>query len=436
MARTEAGTRSGHVAIVTSNFAPEATSTGRTVAEFAEFLAQSGIRVVVATSMPYYPQWRIWPEYRRRLWHTDRRERLTVRRSWHFVRPRPSTLTRILHEMTLSLLACLNVVRAVRAADTVYVVSPALSFAFLGSIVARALGVRSVLVVKDVMPDAAVELGMLRNRTMIRISRLLARRCYALAHEIHVLGEGMGRRVGRDTADAGKIRIVPDTFDMEELAPVEEVVNEFRRRFVPPGVFAVVHTGNMGKKQDLFVLLRAARLLKHDRSVHFFVFGDGAVKEEFLRLRAEWGLDKVSHHPLQERRMLGHMLSGADVLLVSQLPEVVDIVVPSKLITAMGAGAMIVAACASGSETARHVLTSRGGIVIPPSDAEALVDAISRVRSGHVDTASCREQARAYALRHFERQAVYGPIAREHGDRGSVTTAEMSQASLGAPVGD
>src|SRR3989454_2808998 len=54
--------------------------------------------------------------------------------------------------------------------------------------------------------------------------------------------------------------------------------------------------------------------------------------------------ENVSHHPLQERSLLSHVLSGADVVLVSQLAEVVDIVVPSKLVTAMGAGAMIVAA--------------------------------------------------------------------------------------------
>lgn len=428
---------SGHVAILTSNFAPEQTSTGRTVTEFAEFLAHSGLPVVVATSMPYYPQWRIWPEYAGRLWRTERNGRLTVLRSWHFVRPRPSTLTRLLHESTLSLMGLANMVRAIRGSRVVYVVSPALSFALVGLVVARLFGVRRVLIVKDVMPDAAVELGMLRNRAMIAVSRMMARSAYALADEIHTLGDGMRRRIARDTAQPGKIRIVPDTIDAAELADVPGPENEFRRRFVPDGTFAVLHTGNMGKKQDLFLVLRAARRLQDDRSVHFFVVGDGAVKDDFLRMRAEWKLENVSHHPLQDRWMLRHMLSGADAVLVSQLPEVVDIVVPSKLVTAMGAGAMVIAACPAESETAKLVGESGGGMVIAPSDDVALADAIERIRSGRVDVAGCRQRARAYGLRRFERSALYGPIAREfldvpaHGARDVVAAPPAREPAVG-----
>jgi hypothetical protein len=129
----------------------------------------------------------------------------------------------------------------------------------------------------------------------------------------------------------------------------------------------------MGEKQDLHLLLRAARRLKDNANIHFYVFGDGAVKREFLRVRDDWGLANVSHFPLQERSLLPHMLYGADICLVTQLPEVVDIVVPSKLITAMGAGAMIVAACAEQSETASLLRASGGGIVVPASDDQAVM---------------------------------------------------------------
>jgi colanic acid biosynthesis glycosyl transferase WcaI len=405
------GKQRGHVAVVTSNFWPEPTGTSQTVTEFAEYLARHGIPVEVATSMPYYPEWRIRPAYRRALWRTERRDGIRIRRSWHFVRPRPTTITRILHEATLSLLALPNMVRVLRGARRAYIVSPALSYALTAAAVARLLRVRFTLVVKDVMPDAAVELGMMTNPIMVGASRRMARAAYGLADEIHTLGEGMRRRIAREADDPEKIHIVPDTIDPGELEPVSREVNEFRQRFVPDGTFAVLHTGNMGKKQDLFLLLRAAERLRHDRSVHFYVFGDGAVRDDFLSARDARGLDNVSHYPLQERRMLRHMLSGADAVLVSQLPEVVDIVVPSKLLTALAAGAMIVAACAPDSETARLVDRSGGGVRTPAGDDEALARAIADIRAGSVDAAACREAARAFATETFGRDAVYGPIA-------------------------
>jgi colanic acid biosynthesis glycosyl transferase WcaI len=406
--------RQAHVAVISSNFWPEPTGTSQTVWEFTEYLSKQGVPVRVATSMPYYPQWRIWPSYRGRLWQIEHRERIEIRRSWHYVSPRPSTLTRLLHEATLALLAVPNLWSVLRRAEVAYIVSPALSYAFAAMLMARLLGVRRVLVVKDVMPDAAVELGMLRNRLVIALSRFLASCVYRWAHEIHTLGEGMRRRIARDHRLLAKIRIVPDTIDGTELAPVDPGANQFRSRFVPSGTFAVVHTGNMGKKQDLELLLRAARRLKGEGGVHFYVFGDGAVKDEFLARRREWDLGNVSHYPLQERWMVPHMLSGADILLISQLPEVVDIVVPSKLIAALGAGAMVVAACAVDSEAARLIRANDGGVWVPASDDAALVDAIERVRGGAVDVAGCRRRAREFALRAFDRAAVYGPIARQY----------------------
>src|SRR5207237_7399693 len=127
------------------------------------------------------------------------------------------------------------------------------------------------------------------------------------------------------------------------------------------------------------------------------VFGDGAVKEHFLRCCEAWRLRNVTHLPFQDRGFLPHMLHGAHVLLLSQRPEAVDIVVPSKLMTAMGAGAMIVAACSARSETANILASSGGGIVIPASDETALIQAIDRIMSGEEDVARHRQKVRWYA---------------------------------------
>ena len=400
------------VAIISSNFWPEPTGISQTTGEFASFLAVQGYQVAVATAMPYYPEWQIRPGYRGRLWMREDIEGVHVCRAWHLVSPRPSTLTRLLHEVTLCAFLIPQMVRVVRRAAVVYVVSPDLSVSVLGLWVARVLGRPRVLVVKDVMPDAAVDLGMMRNSTLIAASRWLARRAYTSATTIHTLGAGM-RRLIAALSPGRPIQIVPDTVDADELAPPPLAENLFRARFVPPGTFAVVHTGNMGKKQDLDLLLRAADQVRHDRTIQFYVFGDGAVREEFLRRRDELQLANVAHHPLQERSLLPHMLAGADVLLVSQLAEVGDLVVPSKLITAMAAGAMVVAACSADSETAHLVDESGGGIRIEASDATALARTIGRLRRGEVGGREYRMKARAYAIERFDRNAVYGCVLEE-----------------------
>jgi len=294
--------------------------------------------------------------------------------------------------------------------DVAFVVSPDLSHAFIASLVARAMRVRLILVVQDIMPDAAIEMGMLSNRGVIFVSKWFAKTVYSLAGRIFTLSEGMKRRIERYPEALSKTEVVPNTIDDKELEPRPGQGREFRSRYVPKGGLSVLHTGNMGAKQDLQLLLRTARRLIDRPNIHFYVFGDGAAKEDFLRTRDEWKLTNVSHFPLQERSFLPHMLYGADICLVSQLPEVLDVVVPSKLITAMGAGAMIFAACSPGSETAMLIRDSEGGILIPASDDGAFASAVLGVSHGAVNVGEHRKRARDFALKHFSREAVYGPV--------------------------
>jgi colanic acid biosynthesis glycosyl transferase WcaI len=398
-------------ALITSNFWPERTGIGQVTTELAQYLSENGIEVRVATAMPYYPEWRIYPEYRGLLGMSEKLGDITVYRAWHHSRPAPGSVGRLAHEASLCSFSIPQIVRALRHADVTYIVSPDLSLAFTASVIARAMRVRRVVMVQDVMPDAAVELGMLRGGSTIRLAQWMARTIYDTADEIVTLGEGMRERIQRYTTHGEKISLLPNTVDGAELAPRPGLGRSFRDRFVAEGTFAVVHAGNMGRKQDLDLLLRTAELLREETDVHFYVFGDGAVKEEFLRRRDAARLDNVSCFPFQPREMLPHMLYGADALLVSQLPEVIDTVVPSKLVTAMGAGAMIVAACAPNSETARLVRRSAGGLVVPASDAGALAEVILALRNGEIDASVYRDAARAYCLAHFERSATYGPHA-------------------------
>jgi len=397
-------------AIITSNYWPEKTGIGQVTTEFAEFLAAGGVDVRVATAMPYYPEWSIYPSYRRAIWRTERRNEVLIHRAAHYASRNPGTFGRILHEATLCLLSLPNMIRVLRGADAAFVVSPDLSHAFVACLVARLMGVRIILVVQDVMPDAAVEMGLISNKLVIWVSAWLAAKTYELAATITTLSEGMKQRIARRTGNAAKIEVVPNTIDSDELEARPNQGEPFRERFVPKDTISVLHTGNMGEKQDLHLLLRAARRLKDNANIHFYVFGDGAVKREFLRIRDDWGLANVSHFPLQERSLLPHMLYGADICLVTQLPEVVDIVVPSKLITAMGAGAMIVAACAEQSETASLLRASGGGIVVPASDDQAVCDAIIKISLGGVDIPRHRQLVRQFAYEHFSRDVVYRPI--------------------------
>ena len=89
------------VTIISSNYWPERTGIGQVTTEFAEYLAASGMDVRVATAMPYYPEWSVYPAYKNSLWRTERKNGVLIARAAHYATPDPTTARRILHELTL-----------------------------------------------------------------------------------------------------------------------------------------------------------------------------------------------------------------------------------------------------------------------------------------------------------------------------------------------
>ncbi len=74
-----------------------------------------------------------------------------------------------------------NMIRVAGDADVAYIMRPDLCFALLATLVARLRRIPAVLIVQDVMPDAAVELGLLRHDGLVALLRHLVRWMYAEA---------------------------------------------------------------------------------------------------------------------------------------------------------------------------------------------------------------------------------------------------------------
>src|SRR5260370_11443451 len=91
-------------------------------------------------------------------------------------------------------------------------------------------------------------------------------------------------------------------------------------------------------------------------------------------------MQNITQLPLQPVETLAEMYSAADVLLLNQKATIEDAVIPSKLLTYMAAGRMVLAAASERSEAARLIGNAQCGLRISAEDPKALVDAVSWAR--------------------------------------------------------
>jgi glycosyltransferase involved in cell wall biosynthesis len=147
-----------------------------------------------------------------------------------------------------------------------------------------------------------------------------------------------------------------------------------------PTDFVCLHAGNMGQKQGLDNLLRAANLVKDDR-VKVVLVGDGNDRSRLVESARRLELRNVSFFEVQEASSFDAMLRAADVLLVNQRRNVTEMALPSKLTSFFAAGRPIIAAVDANSNAAHEITTAGAGMLVPPDDPRALITAVNELRA-------------------------------------------------------
>src|SRR5665213_2601365 len=162
------------ILLIGLNYAPEVVGIGPYTTELAEHFAARGNEVSVLTSFPYYPHWRIDSAYRRkRPFLVERINGVRIVRS-PILLPGTmhSTFRRILFDSSSAVTSLMASAR-IGAVDVVICVSPPLQLGVTAWLIARSRGARLVLHLQDLVPDAAVSMGMMQEGRATRLARRL-----------------------------------------------------------------------------------------------------------------------------------------------------------------------------------------------------------------------------------------------------------------------
>jgi GMC oxidoreductase len=124
------------ILVLTINYWPEQTGISAILTRRCEYLASVGHKVTVCTGMPYYPEWRIHPNYTGKLFSSEERNGVTILRSWMWVRNVVTSAKRVLFEA--SFLAS-SLLRAMynRKPELLLVISPPLGLGLSAVILSR-----------------------------------------------------------------------------------------------------------------------------------------------------------------------------------------------------------------------------------------------------------------------------------------------------------
>lgn len=389
-----------HALVVGINYAPEPTGIAPYTTGMADHLARHAGSVTVLTGVPHYPHWTLSPDDRRMF---RSRSSLgtghpTIRRLRHYVPSRQTALTRGWYEA--SFWANAVTWRAPRRPDLVLAVTPSLGGAVAGAQLAARHGARFVVVVQDLMAKAASQSGISGGSRAARATGLLERYALTRADRVAVVSDAFRDQVAEYGVAPGRIVSLPNWTHIEPQ-PVSRTAARARLGW-PADEFVVVHTGNIGLKQDLGNMVQAARLCPTAR---FVIVGDGSQRSAVAALAGD--LPNLFFVPPLPNDLYPASLAAADLLVVNERPGVGDMSLPSKLTSYLAAGRPVLAAVESTGATGRELRRTNGAArIIPPGSPGAFAAAVGALRDDPALRERMGDVGRVYARTHLSREAA------------------------------
>jgi glycosyltransferase involved in cell wall biosynthesis len=282
--------------------------------------------------------------------------------------------------------------------DAIVWYAPSIFLGLLVGVLKRSADCRSYLILRDIFPEWAVDMGLLRRGLIYRFFKLVERYQYWVADTIGVQSpsnlpylEEWGRRPGR------RLEVLQNW-----LAPAPNIGSTID--IAATSLFGrtiLVYAGNMGVAQGMDIFLDLAERLINRRDIGFIFVGRGSEVTRLQTSAKKRALDNVVFHDEIDPSEIPGLLAQCHIGLLALAPDHKTHNVPGKFLTYMQAGLPVLARINAGSDLADLIEREGVGSLY----VGASLDSLQSLAEELVDDSARRElmssQGRTLAKRLF-----------------------------------
>ena len=377
--------------------------------ELARHWVRLGHDVTVLTGFPNHPTGFVPVEWRPRLRNRVYRETvegIKVVRTWLLPYPNRKAYERMLNYSSFCVSAALRGL-GVERPDVVIATSPQLLVGPAGWWIARWKKVPFVFEVRDLWPESLVAVGVgQENSALHRALASVAGFMYWNSAKIVVVTPAFKEHLIRYwKVPAEKIAVVENGVETDLFAP-EIAEAGLREQLGITGRFVACYVGTMGLAHGLDTLIEAAGQLQRTRpEALFLLVGEGADKERIRGLAASRGLQNLLFVDQQPRERIPAFINASDVCLVLlKKTELFKTVIPTKMLEFLSCAKPVILGV--DGQARQLVEEARGGIVIEPENADALVQAVERLAASPREREEMGRNGRAYIAGKYSRSST------------------------------
>lgn len=269
----------------------------------------------------------------------------------------------------------------------------------LPGLIAKYLGGRKLIFeTRDLWPEGAIELGIIKNHLVKRVAYWFEKRCYKAASFIITLSPGMTQnirqRMGlKNVADVSNAANI----DLFSTPSPRSISNLLSKSYA-------IYTGNIGMVNNSYWLYNAAKALKERGrdDIKIVLVGEGQQREELEERAIEEEVFNFIRLGLMSKKDLVSYIQNA---LVSLVPlkgtPVLDTSSPNKFFESLAAGVPIIQNTQGWMKD--FLLDHEVGFTLNPDDPEELADKLVWVKDHSSEVTDMGIRAKVIARELFDK---------------------------------
>ena len=290
--------------------------------------------------------------------------------------------------------------RLVGSQDVSVVYSPPLTLGLAAYLIKKRKWTPFIFNVQDLFPQNAIDLGALKQPSLIKFFEWMEKFIYQKANHITVHSAGNRDYVQSMGINPNKVSVIHNWVDLDEYK-IDGIPNPLREKDEFKGKLIIFFGGVMGYAQDLETVVECANILKDHKQIIFLLLGDGAEKKTLLRKSQSLGLNNIEFLPFVSKEEYPFWVHVADVGLVTLKRSMKTPVVPSKILGYMAAGKPILASLNPESDGIRILEEAHCGINVLAGNPSAMADAVLKFSADREETRAMGQNGRLYAEKYF-----------------------------------
>ncbi len=379
------------ILVVSQYYYPEQFS----ITHICETLTLKGNEVTVLTGIPNYPMGEVFPGY-------ENSESVQTINNVEVIRvpikTRKSGL--IKNYLSYALNASRRIKRIVREYDIVlvYEVSPITQAIPAYIYKNRHKNSKVIIYCQDIWPEVLLEAGIKRKSIVFCVAKIISGYLYRKADKILITSELFADYLYDEFSISKKqTKYIPNYGD-DWVLKVDKKNDDKR--------IHILFAGNVGKAQNLDLLVDAVSICDSKSDLIVDIVGDGSAFEELKKKVSSLCLDDIIvFHGRKRKEELQEYYCMADAFFLSlKCRSRVCYTVPAKVQGYLGAGKPIIAVIKGGAAT---VLEEAGAAIFASDDKEELASVIDDYCKNSEKYEQLGEKARNYYLQNYTEEIYF-----------------------------